>query len=668
MDKGLTWLKNYISKQKHATSNNRSDSDVSSMLFDLFHDSCVPQWQEVLGTGTVGGVCKGYYKDMGGGIHDVAIKCCSFLSGEEAIEVVELEMQAYQRFRNVQHPNIVRCLGGNLGEGRTFPEGAIMMQVHIDGLQYFKLEELMAMNLSQLIHEDKDFSKDCTYQNLVHIFWGIALGLEFLHDHDIVHHDLKSSNVLVDSRGKQVKLSDFGSSKIRMQRCWTVQSKGTPGYVAPETCLKTSPGQEASAMQSADIYSLGVIMWECVTRCSPWQIDRTLTDVDGEWEFAAIADTYFYTNVLCPIELRNLIASCLQFSMTGCKANVSRPSAHEVRKQLERMLDAPWAGTRPIWSNHLPGTRVGLTPTALVAALLNSNLDLDLDAQVNPSATLGMSSFSRVAAGEYEAKSGELHDVLVIYYSSSGLDRQAKELLLFGSLPEHDNIVKCFGGRLGVEEGEPGDAFVIVQRLTCDLDSFLWRRKGSLHFQPGRADYHILLAEIWLGIASGLEHLHKNGIVYQNLNPRNVFLDFNTRGGLSTVKLGSLQHAERVVNNVFHLNPVPNLGFMAPETIHSMHSRNVALSMAMDVYSLGMLMWHCVEEDADQINDPSRGFLQPRLGALPILLLGLVSDCTKPRPEDRPTCADVVDRLNDFLASNYRLLPGNSFRLQNPTE
>lgn len=181
----------------------------------------------------------------------------------------------------------------------------------------FKVEELLEKNLRELLHEDKDFADNCSYADLLHIFIGIASGLKQLNEHGITHCDLKPTNVLVDTSSKSVKITDFGASRMRVGRALTAQSKGTPGYMAPELyCKKFMTCSENDlCSQRLEVYSLGVIMWEGLTRCCPDQIDRSIERLADDLEFVGVGNTFFFMHVMVPVELRKLVESCLDFSV-----------------------------------------------------------------------------------------------------------------------------------------------------------------------------------------------------------------------------------------------------------------------------------------------------------------------------------------------------------------
>ena len=94
-------------------------------------------------------------------------------------------------------------------------------------------------------------------------FIQIALGLKAAHAEGVLHRDLKPENVLLDTNGN-VKLADFGVTRIAERDGDTVRQAyvgfGSVGYMAPE--LFRAP---QLAMPSADVYALGILLYEMLT-------------------------------------------------------------------------------------------------------------------------------------------------------------------------------------------------------------------------------------------------------------------------------------------------------------------------------------------------------------------------------------------------------------------
>jgi serine/threonine protein kinase len=96
----------------------------------------------------------------------------------------------------------------------------------------------------------------------------ITLGVQFLHQHGILHRDLKLENVLVDSDG-HCRISDFGLSKLGLFRhCEARSDCGTPYCMAPELVKNLPYGQ------GVDWWAVGVMVFEMLTGQPPFYYDE----------------------------------------------------------------------------------------------------------------------------------------------------------------------------------------------------------------------------------------------------------------------------------------------------------------------------------------------------------------------------------------------------------
>ena len=88
----------------------------------------------------------------------------------------------------------------------------------------------------------------------------MAEALAFVHDHTIVHRDVKPSNILMTAHG-EARLGDFGIARLLDASTLTVAGTtlGTAAYMAPEQLEDHQVGP------GADIWSLGMVLLECLT-------------------------------------------------------------------------------------------------------------------------------------------------------------------------------------------------------------------------------------------------------------------------------------------------------------------------------------------------------------------------------------------------------------------
>lgn len=132
---------------------------------------------------------------------------------------------------------------------------------------FFVMEFLQGLELEDLIQANELASKPF---ELADIIKQIARALDFAHEKGVVHRDLKPGNIVIlEQEGKLVvKVVDFGIAKIQediQKLTKTGQALGSPLYMSPEQCM----GEELDGR--SDIYSLGILLYECVTGELPFQ-------------------------------------------------------------------------------------------------------------------------------------------------------------------------------------------------------------------------------------------------------------------------------------------------------------------------------------------------------------------------------------------------------------
>ncbi len=198
-----------------------------------------------LGHGAMGTVLKGVDPAIN---RHVALKTIrlDFVSDEkEMSELRDRLFREAQAAGKLSHPNIVTIY--DVGS-----EGS---------LQYIAMEYIEGQTLEVLIKKQMQFS----YKIIARIISQISQALDYAHDQGIVHRDIKPANVMV-MRDYTVKVMDFGIARVDTSSMTkTGIAMGTPNYIAPEL-LQGKPVD-----RRADIYSLGVVVYELLTGRRPFK-------------------------------------------------------------------------------------------------------------------------------------------------------------------------------------------------------------------------------------------------------------------------------------------------------------------------------------------------------------------------------------------------------------
>ncbi|CAJ0760550.1 4482_t:CDS:10 [Entrophospora sp. SA101] len=228
-------------------------SDDSIIIEEALDDFAAPKWIKgsLIGMGSFGSVYLGLNAVTG---ELMAVKQVELPTGQSANEERKQAMlDALQReialLKDLHHENIVQYLGSQHDKMTLnifleyVPGGSVTTMIN----NYGPLKEKLI----------KSFVKQ------------ILQGLNYLHEKDIIHRDIKGANVLVDSRGK-IKISDFGISKKVEDQFMEATSAHRPSlqgsvfWMAPEVVKQTA------YTSKVDIWSLGCLIVEMFTGDHPF--------------------------------------------------------------------------------------------------------------------------------------------------------------------------------------------------------------------------------------------------------------------------------------------------------------------------------------------------------------------------------------------------------------
>ena len=203
---------------------------------------------DLIGRGGMGRIYKVHDNVLG---EDVALKTLlpQFLRDKM---VVERFFNEARIARKLAHPNIVRVHDiGSAGKG-----------------MYISMEYVQGDSLRGMI-EKLQPGQRIPLAEVLRIVDELCVALEYAHQYTI-HRDIKPENIMLE-QGRRVKLMDFGISKLMDNTRMTGASvvMGTPYYMSPEQ-LRNSHEVD----QRADIYSVGVVLYEVLTGNMPTGVPR----------------------------------------------------------------------------------------------------------------------------------------------------------------------------------------------------------------------------------------------------------------------------------------------------------------------------------------------------------------------------------------------------------
>ncbi len=200
-----------------------------------------------------------------GGMAEVYSATSSTKRKAVAIKVLRATLASDEQFRKrfmreaqivsgLEHPNIVRVM--DFGDE--------------NGAYYIVMELLSGPDLNNLLKHEKQI----TLPKTISLLRGVADALDYAHQRGLIHRDIKPSNVMLDSSTipSRSVLTDFGIAKISdaHTRITNTGMLGTFDYIAPEQIQAS-----AEVDGRADVYALGVMTYQLLTGCLPFERPNT---------------------------------------------------------------------------------------------------------------------------------------------------------------------------------------------------------------------------------------------------------------------------------------------------------------------------------------------------------------------------------------------------------
>ena len=311
--------------------------------------------RELIARGGMGVVYRAVQRSLK---REVAVKMIHHVLSEKSGMKQRFQIEA-EAVATLEHPHIVSVY--EVGEH--------------EGCLYFSMRYLRGGSLSDGLVTVGDFGDREHQRWAAQVVSKVAAAIDYAHGRGVLHRDLKPANVLLDSNGEPY-VTDFGLAKIigsDTSLTRTQATLGTPAYMAPEQAA--GRGKEVSTL--TDVYSLGAILYECVTGKPPFEGESQLELVRQASEDEPVPPMRIQ-----PKLSQDLAAIC-QKAM-GRLPRFRYRSALEFSEDLDRWLRGEAIDARPIgWSERLqlwavrrPGLAASVALTLLMAVILLVGLGL----------------------------------------------------------------------------------------------------------------------------------------------------------------------------------------------------------------------------------------------------------------------------------------------------
>jgi eukaryotic-like serine/threonine-protein kinase len=377
----------------------------------------------------------------------------------------------------------------------------------------------------------------------------LARTMHYVHEQQIVHRDLKPANVLLTADGTP-KVADFGLAKHLDRDFRLTPSKavmGTASYMAPE---QIRGAKEVG--RTADVYSLGAILYETLTGQPPFRAETYELTVHRVLSEEAVPPTRLRPDL--PPDLETICLKCLE------KEPADRyPGADTLAADLDRFLTgepiaSSTTGNQDRRRRWAPTGRLEIPNYEILGRIAQGAMGIVYAAR--------QLSTDRVVA------------LRVLTPWATVLSEQAANFLRTAKAVaglSHPNIAEVY------DVGADGGSFYMAMEL---LEGGDLRRLRGKRGSPNEA------ARLTLLLAGALDHAHGKGIVHRDIKPANVL--FTVAG---TPKLTDFGLAHQINYDLAQTRAGAIMGtptYLAPE--QAMGNLK-AIGPATDIYSLGCVLY-----------------------------------------------------------------------------
>ncbi|XP_034480363.1 probable serine/threonine-protein kinase DDB_G0271682 isoform X1 [Drosophila innubila] len=503
----------------------------------------------------------------------------------------------------LKHPNIVTLYGISKDEVNRF---------------HILLEYSECGSLYNFLHVKKNSVSD---KNKLYWMLQCAKGIEYLHDQNIVHRDLKTANLLLYDEFQTLKLCDFGT--VREIASNNTANTGTANYMAPEVMVSGKYDTKC------DVYSFGIIFWEVLSRKKP----------------------FYHLGNITPLTLQNKVAK-------GVHPPLSDIQGLENLDGIKELIERCWhteSKERPTIQQvlqQLESSYGYIEFEKKICTVENSNDSMegeDLIFEANwqdiiLKQAIGSGRLTKVYKADWRAVDGEKTIAVKTYKYLKNEGQYFERKLKYISRISHDNIIRLYG----ISQDNNNRFALLMEYADCGS------LYNVLHGNEGSMDYSFIEALNWMHqCVKAMAYLHDRGIIHCHLKPTTMFFvnDFQR------LKICSSSYMNDEFTMMTSVAGTPQ--YMSPEEMNG--GKNTEKS---DVYSFGITLWEVMSRKKPYFSMDShlRMAIEDVKGKRPDLndvniftnsdsIKDLISKCWDSDPKKRPSMKDLIESIGNLLPS-----------------
>ncbi|XP_057987575.1 serine/threonine-protein kinase STY46 isoform X1 [Hevea brasiliensis] len=201
-------------------------------------DASLLKYEKKIASGSCGDLYKGTFCSQDVAIKVLRTECLNDKLRKEFAQEVFI-------MRRIRHKNVVQFIGACTRP----PSPCIVTEFMCGG------------NMFDFLHKQK---QSFNLQSLLRVAIDVSKGMNYLHQNNIIHRDLKAVNLLMDENGV-VKVADFGIARVQDQSSVMTAETGTYRWMAPEV-IEHNPYDH-----KVDVFSFSIVLWELLTGKLPYE-------------------------------------------------------------------------------------------------------------------------------------------------------------------------------------------------------------------------------------------------------------------------------------------------------------------------------------------------------------------------------------------------------------